>query len=141
MEATITEKQTDERHAFCHGLRELAEMLEADERLPLPHVKELWALPDPSHEGIIPTKDEEAAELGRLARAIPGRVDKEFDGGTVKLRKHFGPLVYEIYAAGVCERVEVGTKTVTREEPVETRTVTEEVPRFEYRCPDSLLAE
>lgn len=140
-ETTTEDAEAKERHEFVHGLRELAEMLdEADPSLPLPHARELYAFPEPAMEGVMATKEEEAAEIARLARAIPGRVEKVFDDGNVKLHKRFGSLVYEIFGSSVCERVQVGTKTEVREEPVETRTVTETVPVFEYRCPDSLLA-
>lgn len=137
MEAATTENtEQRERQEFIHGLRELAEMLEADERLPLPYGEQvLITFPDPE-DG-----EDKSDTLARLARAIPGRVDKKFEGGTVSLDRRFGPITYRLFSSGVCERVQVGTKTVTREEPVETRTVTEEVPRYEYRCPGSLLAD
>ena len=61
----------------------------------------------------------------------------------------FGPHTLKAWSTHdrVCERVVVGTETVTREEPdpealkqVPTVTVTEEREVIEWRCPESILA-
>jgi hypothetical protein len=91
---------------------------------------------------------ENAGKLAEAARGL-GRVAKRSDESYLNLDRSFGPHKIQAYAShyGVCERIVVGTETVTEEVPdpellakVPTVTVTEEVEIVEWRCPDSLLA-
>lgn len=74
----------------------------------------------------------------RAVRRIVGRVTKEPGQDT------YGMILVGTVAdvvpvkiwppAGVCKQVQTGTKTIQREEPVTTRTVTETIPVFEWDC-------
>lgn len=85
-----------------------------------------------------------STEAVRTCRRLVGRVDKREGSGSY-------PMVLEGTVEGVsvwiwppadtCKRVQVGTETRTREEPVETRTVTEEVPVYEWDCGPVLADE
>ncbi|MHB1950203.1 MAG: hypothetical protein ACYCQK_01860 [Acidiferrobacteraceae bacterium] len=91
-----------------------------------------------------------ARAMAEAARAIGGRWEKEQneDMRQMRLVRRFGPHRIMLFTAreNVCERVVVGTETVTREmpdpdaPPVPTITVTEEVERFEWRCSPLLAA-
>ena len=127
------------RHEYIRGLRDLADFL--DER-PEVDVSEL----DTAARVFWYVREDELADAARTL----GRAEKTADESYVKLERRFGPHVVQAYTAheGVCERVVVGTETVTREVPdpelvaeVPTITVTEEREIVEWRCPPSLLAE
>ena len=69
---------------------------------------------------------------------------KEFGGGTksasfgyARVQRTFGSVALQLYTASLCEKVQVGTETVHK--TVETAE-TEEVPVYEWRCPESFLA-
>lgn len=76
-----------------------------------------------------------------LARAIGGKWDKKEAGDWLYLRRAIGRHTIEINMNRnlVCERVQVGTKTVEVPDP-EAALVTVEEPVYEWHCPESLNA-
>lgn len=128
------------RAEFVAGLRGLADFLDAQPEVDF----------DPSYGAAsVLWYCGDAEGLAAAARTL-GRVTKRTDDSFLNLDRRFGPHKIQAYASHdtVCERVVVGTETVTREQPdpealkhVPTVTVTEEKEIVEWRCPDSLLAE
>jgi hypothetical protein len=126
---------------FIDGLRKLADFLEAHPEVPAEYgvnfiVNAGWA-----DDGLTAPE-----RLARIAR-IPGGWEKQSDEHSFDLVRKFGAHTLTVFANHeyVCERV-VHTETVTREVPdperlaeVPTITVTEEVERVEWKCPESLL--
>lgn len=124
------ERERSERIA---GLRALADLLEQHPELPLPG-RDLRAYS---------MGEDERATLAAVARALPGRVTKDTTGLEGELFQVYatlggeeGGVIYGgvAYRESVCERRQVGTKVVEREEPTETRTVRETVPVYEWDC-------
>jgi hypothetical protein len=79
----------------------------------------------------------------RAVRRAVGNVRKDESGaGGMFLRGDVEGVKVTIWPpSDTCKQVQTGTKTITREEPVETRTVTEEVPVFEWDCGPILADE
>jgi hypothetical protein len=133
---------TYDRTGYTAGLRALADALDSNPDLPLPYDGTLSRLTVFAH-----TKGEAAA----YARVLPGRVDKKVYDGTYgfSLLGSLHGLDVVVYAPReeVCERVVVGTRTVTREvqdaealAAVPTTTITETVEDVRWEC-RPLLAE
>ncbi len=82
-------------------------------------------------------------QLGQMREMIRGhgKWNKEDMGSWFTLRKSFGEHKVQINAVReeVCERVEVGTETVTIPDP-DAPKVTVERPVYEWKCPESVLA-
>jgi len=100
----------DPRTEYIAGLRELADILYANPDLPLPYhgdLAQLLWIP-----GLVDDQKEQAAAF---TRAIPGKVDKQPRGDAFDLvGKIRGLAVCMILDRDqVCERVVVGTETVT----------------------------
>jgi hypothetical protein len=136
-----TDHLTAEQVAFIDGLRELADFLE---RAPRP-------------ERLIDRRDAVRLIDYQLSRSLLVERERELGGPWEKgrlgtddtyfyLTRRFGPHEVTLYTdrSNVCERVVI-TETVTREvpdpdaPPVPMVTVTEEVERVSWRCPESLL--
>jgi hypothetical protein len=135
---------TDERRAaYVSGLRKLADILERHPEVELPYTgtngELTWILTgDSGHK----------AQQAAIARALPGTVRKGVRGDAFDLRGENDGLGVLVIADRdeVCERVVVGTETVTEERPdpealaaLPTVTVTEEREVVEWRC-GSLLS-
>ena len=129
----------DDRRRYLDGLQELVDFLKAhpavDFNPEYSVITILW-----HRSGV--------DELAKAARLL-GRVEKRSDDSFLNLERHFGPHRIQAYSShtAVCERVVVGTETVTREEPdpealkqVPKITVTEEREIVEWKCPESILA-
>lgn len=128
---------TADRAGYITGLRALADALEQQPELPLPYDGTLSEL-----SVFTQTKAEAAA----YARLLPGKVDKAVTDDRnygFQLLGALHGLRVRVYAPReqVCERVVLGTETVTREVPdpealaaVPTTTVTETVEKVEWRC-------
>lgn len=87
------------------------------------------------------------AEFVRRALKHGARIDKEVDGGFFEVKAQFGPVEFEGWAVreAVCERVVVGSETVTRTVPdpkkvakVPMVEVTTTVEKVEWKCPPLL---
>jgi hypothetical protein len=91
-----------DRQELIDGLRAFATFLEEHPEVPTP----IGACFDV----FVKTKEQVAA----LARIVGGRLAKETTENWFFLRRHFGPIQYDINCARdlVCERVVTGTRTV-----------------------------
>lgn len=124
----------EDRAAWLTGLRQMADFLEAHPAVPLPSV----------HQPVYIWGADAQRQLAAAALAL-GDAEKEADASFFSLVRRFGPIVYTVkaYRENVCERVVVGTKTITTQVPpegVEMLTVTREEDVVEWRCPPSILA-
>lgn len=139
-----TTHDVDQR-AWIDGMRSLLNFLEAHPEVPVRHPETVVG--NVNRYGDDDERPTAAEALARIAR-LPGRWEKASTDDTIDIRRMFGPHKLIVFAnhSEVCERV-VTTETVTREVPdpdalakVPTVTVTEEVERVEWICPESILA-
>ena len=137
------------RDQYIAGLRALADLLDADETMPLPYDGTGYSQIAVFYHGS-DSKD----GLAAFARAFPGRLEKVYDDESeafgFELRGTLGgPDGLGIRAVGdrtkVCRRVVTGTRTEIREEPITQvvgkRSVPVEVETVEWICDEPLLAE
>ena len=83
---------------------------------------------------------EELRDRARDVKALVGRLDKEQGSDGIELIGTLHDVTVKVAAlGGVCERVQVGTTTVTKPDP-NAALVEVEVPVYETRCPESVLA-
>jgi hypothetical protein len=132
---------TTDRSQYIAGLRELADLLEQHEELELPYSGYRSAM------SVIPA-DNQLEQVAAWARALPGRVEKRVRSGYFDIDGNLAGLKITVIADRdkVCERVVVGTETVTRTVPdpdveVPLVEVTEQVERVEWRCLPLLAGE
>lgn len=132
---TETDTLTDEQRAWIEGLRELADFVEAHPEIDAASTftLNLWM--------------HEKSDLADWMKRLGGKWDKYtgLDAYFI-MRRMFGPHRIELNAnrEAVCERTQVGTKTVEKPDPellAAVPLVTVEEPVYEWKCPDSLLAE
>lgn len=127
---------------YAAGLRQLADLIEANPHLPVPtHLQHflVWSLHDA----------DAMRALGFAAlRAGAASVDKSYHNDYLTLDITFGPIIVQGFAwrHAVCERVLVGTDTeiveepdpeaplVTIPDPTVTKRVERTVERYEWRC-------
>lgn len=126
-----------DRADFITGLRQLADLLEQHDDIPLPYdgitvpisIYDFW-----------PDTDQNRSRAALFARAFPGSVDKEFDGTRFRLHGQLAGLrvEYVTYREAVCTKRVVGTKVVEVEEregedtrPVVTRQLEQEMVEWE----------
>ncbi len=133
-----TAEVTIERHEYIKGLRDLADFLEQHPDFP--------SLPlDGGSALTIMSYTLTREQLASMPRTLGGRWDKDADDTYYHLRRRFGPHQVQLYTSrgDVCERVQVGTRTVQQPAPdaPPVPMVDVEVPVYEWRCPDSLLAD
>jgi hypothetical protein len=131
-----------DRAEYIAGLRQLADLLEAHDDMPLPYS----GSSDYSYLQWIEVVDDAAAQLERartFARLIPGTVEKSVRGDAFDLLGTIGGLYVKMILSrdAVCERVATGVTTVTEQVPdpdalaaVPTTTVTREVEDVEWVC-------
>lgn len=135
-----------DRTEYIAGLRQLADLLEQHDELPLPHDGSGSALLLSFLSGADPKSAFVAA-----ARVIPGKLDKDVRGNYYDLRGTLGgPQGLQIllcaFRADVCERVVTGVETVTKQVPDPAVTVplvevTEKVETVEWICRPLLAGE
>ncbi len=149
MTAQIDQANTDQATSLANGLRALADFITANSQLAEPlapyigfHYVAAWGTPD---------QKTLVAELVKAGARFPGAtVDKHYFDNYFNVDIRFGDEV-TLHVSGdrdaVCERVVVGTDTVTKrvKDPellaqVPEIDVTETVDRVEWRC-WPLLAE
>ncbi len=128
----IAKEQTEDaerRSRILAGLREFIAFMESHPGAPLPCLSPLNAFVD--------TKE----ELAAAARAIGGHIQKQPYDGWYTLRKDFGAIRYDvnIEREKVCERVEVGTRTIAAQ-PERVLPATEETiePVYDWKCTEIL---
>lgn len=140
----MTNPTTDERAEYIAGLRALADLLERNPDLELPHTGMGGSLCVVLHE----TQRE---QLAAWARAMPGAKTKSAsrDGSAFYLDGQVGRVKMTIIAdrGEVCERIVIGTREVTEETPdpeavdaLPKTTVTRVEEVVEWRC-HSILDE
>jgi hypothetical protein len=130
---------TTDRAEYVAGLRQLADLLEQHDELPLPH--------DGSATKLLLSflgDDDPKSALVAAARVIPGKLDKNVWGNYFDLDATLGgPQGLKIklcaFRDDVCERVVVGTETVTKRVPDPNVTVpmvdvTETVEHVRWDC-------
>lgn len=136
-----TTEQTDDRRAsYIAGLRQLADLLEQHEDMPLPwdgsrrYADLDWLFFDREEE-------QQKALMATLARYLPGQVEKNATGDYFHLRGRIAGLHVRAMASrdAVCVRRVVGTREVTRTVPdpsfdVPLVDVTETVEDVEWDC-------
>lgn len=131
----------------AEGLRHLAAFIEANPELACSFQ---YTLQDGGLNAHLIHFEDKAEGLGVFARAAlraGAKVDKDIDEDWHNLVLHFGAIHVDVLARRdeVCERVQVGTETVTRKVRDETAAeaalaeipeheVTEEVPVYEWDC-------
>lgn len=129
------ETEQERRTQVVDELRGLADDLEANPDAPLP-----YPLSDETSMLVFAYTPEEFRAAVKLAGSGEKRVQ---DDGRMIFEGRRGPLRFKVVLMSrVCERVQVGTKTETRQVPVgepEYDEVVEEVPVYEWRCPESIL--
>jgi hypothetical protein len=125
-----------ERAAYTAGLRQLADWLDANPDIELPWTGGVY---QPFQLGVWLSKE----ELAEIVRALPGRVEKEFDETVVRVNATFDGLRVQAYSGRneVCERIVVGTETVTVPAVDAAPERTEEREVVEWRCHPILADE
>ena len=121
------------RAEYIAGLRELADLLERHDDLPLPYhgttSELLWVQ-------VTRDADEQKAGAAKFARLIPSAIAKEPRGDSLDVKGRIRGLrvCLIVDRDAVCERIVTGTMTVTiPAKPAEPeRTV--EVDEVEWRC-------
>lgn len=135
---TTNDTTNDVRAEYIAGLRALADALEQHPELMLPYTGRLS-----SPMNVIPLGDEQRPQLTAWARALPGKREKQERDQYLDLIGAFHGLGIKVICDRdeVCERVVVGTETVTKtvKDPaalaaVPEVEVTEEVEVVEWRC-------
>ena len=133
------------RADYIAGLRQLADVLEQHPDLPLPLRGSKSVVPVDWLLFGGDTRDNLAAQkrvAAQIVRALPCKFDKHVTANLFRYSGELGGLHVQVVVdqAAVCERVVVGTETVTREvpdpdaAPVPTVTVTETVEKVEWQC-------
>lgn len=126
------------------GLRRLADLIEAEPQLAdwLSHTLQTSGI-----NAFPPDEDERVALAWfvRVMKAAGATITKSTSASLYQVAAHFGSVKVEALAsrAQVCERVVVGTQTVTRQVPDPAAPlveVTETVEQVEWRC-EPLLAQ
>jgi hypothetical protein len=128
---------TTDRTEYVAGLRQLADLLEQHDELPVPY------------EGSATSMTMYFLSQGRdafvaAARVMPGRLDKKVRDTVYELRARLGgddglKVDLAAYRNDVCERVVTGTETVTKRVPDPNVTVpmvdvTETVEHVRWEC-------
>lgn len=110
---------------FADGLRQIADLIEAHEEIPLPE-------PRLAYCGV-----DSKGQLAAVVRAL-GCVEKDWSiDSLVQIRRMFGPIALEYIGSryNICERVQVGTKLVEAEpQRIVPATEAREVPIYEFHC-------
>lgn len=87
---------------------------------------------------------DDAEHFAKCVKMI-GPCTKRESNGYFDVFRMFGPIELQaiIPRGQICDKVSLGTKTITKEVPdpnAPTITITEEVEQFEWKCPESILA-
>lgn len=127
----------DHRTEQIEGLREIADAMEANPEMPLPYSSGYVFAAHHLRDG-----ESDLEAMRRLAKTIPGKLEKSSDDSYFYLTRKFGAIQVQLCAARdeVCVKKQVGTKTVKKIEAVETREVEVEEPVYEWDC-EPILAK
>lgn len=136
----MTEKTLAQQQA--EGLRALADMIEHS-----PHIRVAYL---DSFNVWCPDDAETMAEIARIGLRHGAKIEKEISGEMYNLAVAFGPVkaLALAFRHQVCERVVVGTETVTKTVPdpeklaeVPLVDVTEDVETVEWQCRPLLASD
>lgn len=88
---------------------------------------------------IYPTGKEEFIKIAKQL----GEFKKETTESFYHLKKQFGSVCLTVseWRTEVCTRKQIGTKTVKKEVPIGYRTEEQEVPVYEWECPETILGQ
>ncbi len=126
------------REEWCKGLRQLANVIEGNPQLGLPFGSNTF------DRLLVPMGTKSV--LADWVRAIPGKVDKQFDDyGWLNVHIKLGEFHMNAYIARdqVCERIVTGTKEVRKLVPHPDAEMVEKVEivdEYEWKCSEPLLA-
>jgi len=122
-------KELTRHEMFIARLDSLLELYKAHPELPAPYLSQLHAF--------LETKE----ELFAIAKAVGRKVHL---GGYAQVRIDIDyglVLLFSVDRDKVCERVQVGTRKVTRDVTVKTGTEVVDEPVYKWVCPPELGAE
>lgn len=141
------DRDAEHRRGVIAGLRELADALEDHPRMPLPGGMSTWSdltayasvqAESEMVDGELVTESQ-LEFMGRVARHVPGKLEKDGNDVTFKLGRKFGTL--QIYYAAdrqeVCIQKKVGTTTEKKPHVITPAVTTEievEVDVYEWEC-------
>lgn len=135
-----------DRSQYIAGLRQLADLLEQHDELPVPHD----GSDSPITVHFLGGSDPKSAFVA-AARLVPGKLDKLAWADYFDLETTFGGpdglrFALTAYRRDVCERVVTGVETVTHTVPdpdveVPLVEVTEQVEQIEWRCRPLLASD
>jgi hypothetical protein len=91
-----TQDTPEGRSRIVAGLRELADLLEADPSLPVPYAADLQAGPTGDDLSL----SERRAKVRVAAQHLGVEVTEKAANGAREAVRHFGPIRYLVYAAG-----------------------------------------
>lgn len=117
------------------GMRDMLDYLEENEDVPMPYLSQADAF-------VSNDKDKAIRELAAVARC-PGKWKKVAEDEWYRLEQHFGPITLHVNSTRdlICERVQVGIKTIPAREAFTVDATAERTePIYELVCPDSILA-
>jgi hypothetical protein len=129
--ATI--QMSEEVKAFLKALSKLTALYENNPDLPVPYLGNINVFPE--------TREELALIARKTAYLKPKKVAN--DDYYFKIAIDLAPgieLHYNMERTKVCERVQVGTKLVDVPAKPAEDAKTIEVPQYEWKCADSILA-
>lgn len=136
-----------DRAAYIAGLRQLADLLDANDVLPIPYAGSQTGTPIALY--LLAHADDTRERFVQSVRALPGKRTKEVEdiGETFRVAATLGGegglrVQVVAYRETVCERVVKGTREVTRDvtvydaplPPSRVETVTETVEDVEWVC-------
>lgn len=121
---TVSEQPTAEtehdqqRAAYIDGLRQIADFLEANPDVNLPHMSSYQTGKYEDTLNIYIVQGNQKDQLATIARAM-GRAEKVMDGELVRVFRRFAgiALVAQAHRDQVCERVVTNTREVIEEVP------------------------
>jgi hypothetical protein len=118
---------------YADSLRLIADWFEQHEEIPLQSTYDTFSY------YALDTRD----EMAMLAKALGGKVEKEFEDDWFRLKRQFGKITFIATAnrAQVCRKVIVGKKTVVQSVPESYRDESVEVDDVRWECDEPLFKE
>jgi hypothetical protein len=127
-----TPPMSEETKQFIRALNRLVAIYETHPELPVPNISALYVF--------LKTREQVSSVARSLAKwKLSKSVSREYFDLSLELSaKH--KLTYTVPRDKVCERVQVGVKTVEVPAQPAVEAHVEEIPQYEWKCPDALLA-
>jgi hypothetical protein len=125
-------QMSDEVKQFILGLNKLMALYEKHPDLPVPYLSDIYAFPGDR---------EKLADAVRKTAYLKPKKDANDSWYNVSIQLSTKiKIVFCIDRGQVCERVKVGTKLLEVPERPAVAAHVEEVPQYEWKCADALLA-